>query len=102
MLASTGIHVLVARDGAEALALHRESGGKIDLVLLDLNMPGLPGDEVFRALRRESPGLRILLSSGYPADEALARIEGGETVPFLQKPYRTEALRLRVQQLLEG
>ena len=101
-LASAGMQALVASDGAEALALHRERGGKVDLVLLDLNMPGLPGDEVYRALRRESPGLPILLSSGHPEEAALARIEGGEVVAFLQKPYSTEALRRRVRELLEG
>jgi signal transduction histidine kinase/CheY-like chemotaxis protein len=101
-LASVGMRVLVARDGAEALALHREHRGEIGLVLLDLNMPGLPGDEVYRALRRESPALPILLSSGYPEEKALARIEAGEALAFLQKPYRTEGLRRRVRELLEG
>jgi signal transduction histidine kinase/CheY-like chemotaxis protein len=101
-LASAGMQVLVASDGAEALSFYRERAGKIDLVLLDLNMPGLPGAEVYRALRRESPGLPILLSSGYPEQEALARIEGGEAVAFLQKPYGADTLRRRVRALLEG
>jgi signal transduction histidine kinase/CheY-like chemotaxis protein len=101
-LASAGMQVVVASDGAEALALYRERGGKVDLVLLDLNMPGLPGDEVYRALRREAPGLPILLSSGHPEEAALARIEGGEAIAFLQKPYATEALRRRVRELLEA
>ena len=89
-LASAGMQVLVASNGVEALALHRERGGEVDLVLLDLNMPGLPGDEVYRALRLESPELPILLSSGYPEKEALARIEGGEA-----RRLPAEALRHR-------
>jgi signal transduction histidine kinase/CheY-like chemotaxis protein len=102
MLAGAGVRVLVARDGARALALQREHRGEIDLVLLDLNMPGLPGDEVYRALRREEPALRILLSSGHPEEEALARLQGGEPLAFLQKPYNADALRRRVRELLEA
>jgi signal transduction histidine kinase/CheY-like chemotaxis protein len=102
MLASAGLRVLVARDGEDALALHRAHRGKLDLVLLDLNMPGLPGDEVYRALRRDEPTLPILLSSGHPEEEALARLQGSEPLAFLQKPYGTDALRRRVRELLEA
>ncbi|HEX2484186.1 MAG TPA: ATP-binding protein, partial [Myxococcota bacterium] len=101
MLAAAGMRVLLAHDGAEALALQREHRGELDLVLLDLNMPGVPGDEVYRALRREEPALRILLSSGHPAEEALSRLQGREPLAFLQKPYRADALRRRVRELLE-
>jgi len=102
MLASAGMNVFVAHDGAAALALHREHRGQLDLVLLDLNMPGLPGDEVYRSLRREEPALPILLSSGHPEEEALARLQGGEPLAFLQKPYGTNALRRRVREILEA
>jgi CheY-like chemotaxis protein len=102
MLASAGLRVRVARDGREALALHRAERGAIDLVLLDLNMPGLAGDAVFRALRAEEPGLRILLSSGYAERDALARLADAGPVAFVPKPYTTEALLARVRAALEG
>jgi DNA-binding response OmpR family regulator len=102
MLTSVGMRVLVAHDGSAALALHREHRGSLDLVLLDLNMPGLPGDEVYRSLRREEPALPILLSSGHPEEEALARLQGGEALAFLQKPYGADALRRRVREILEA
>ena len=102
MLSSAGLRVLVARDGEEALALHREHRGRLDLVLLDLNMPGLPGGEVYRSLRREEPALPILLSSGHPEEEALARLQGAEPLAFLQKPYSAEVLRRHVRELLEA
>jgi signal transduction histidine kinase/CheY-like chemotaxis protein len=101
MLASAGLRVRVARDGREALALHRAERGAIDLVLLDLNMPGMAGDSVFRALRAAEPGLRILLSSGYPEREALARLADAGPVAFVPKPYTTEALLARVRAALE-
>jgi signal transduction histidine kinase len=100
MLRSAGLRVLVARDGEVALALHRARRGEIDLVLLDLNMPRLSGEAVFRALRRDERSLKILLSSGYPEQEALARIAGGRDVAFVQKPYATEALLAKVRELL--
>jgi DNA-binding response OmpR family regulator len=102
MLASAGMHVFVAHVGTAALQLHRAHRGRLDLVLLDLNMPGLPGDEVYRSLRREEPALPILLSSGHPEEEALARLQGGERLAFLQKPYGIGALRRRVREILEA
>jgi DNA-binding response OmpR family regulator len=95
------MHPLVARSGDEALALHRERGAEFALVLLDLNMPGLPGEAVYRALRRASPALPILVSSGQPKAEAVARIRNGEPFEFLQKPYGADVLRQRVRALLE-
>jgi signal transduction histidine kinase/CheY-like chemotaxis protein len=100
MLESAGLRVLVARDGREALALHDEQQGEIALVLLDLNMPGLLGDEVFRALRRVDPKLPILFSSGYPEQEALDRLAGAGPIHFVQKPYRTQALLAGVRRAL--
>jgi signal transduction histidine kinase/CheY-like chemotaxis protein len=102
VLASSGMRVLLAGNGQDALTLHRERGAEVDLVLLDVNMPGIPGDEVYRALRRESPALPIVLTSGHPKEEALARIPANEPLEFLQKPYATEVLRRRVRELLEA
>jgi signal transduction histidine kinase/CheY-like chemotaxis protein len=99
-LATVGLRVIVARDGRQALALHREQRGAIALVLLDMNMPGLAGDEVFRALRAERPDLPIVLSSGYPEQEALARLSDAGPLVFVQKPYRTQALLARVREAL--
>ena len=92
----------LAERSREALTLHRERQDEIGLVLLDLNMPGLLGDAVFRSLRRADPKLPILLSSGYPEQEALQRLADAGPIAFVQKPYRTAALLAAVRRALGG
>lgn len=101
VLARRGYRVLVATDGQEALHLYREHRGRIDLVVLDMTMPGLSGTETFTALRALDPAARILLTSGYTeereAREAVARGAKG----FLQKPFLISELVARVQEALQ-
>ncbi len=101
LLAEIGCRVLVARDGAEALAVHERHRGEIALVLLDLTMPGLSGEEVLRELRRRGSDVGVVLTSGYHEQSlgwngSATNIEG-----FLHKPYTRatfrEVLRLALQ-----
>ena len=82
---------VLARSGEEGLEL-AASRPAIDLVLLDLNMPGLGGVETLKALRRLDPGLPVLVSSGYDQDQAMAQLGALEPVGFLHKPYLAKAL----------
>jgi hypothetical protein len=67
-----GYQVLLAEDGLQALEIYQQEKGRIDLVLLDLAMPRLSGDDTFRRLREIDPNVRVLLSSGYfPEDLTL-------------------------------
>jgi CheY-like chemotaxis protein len=86
------IRVLSAENGAAGLAVFRERHERIDVVLLDLSMPGLSGEETFRRLRDVDPGVRVILSSGYDRDEARGRFGAGSPDGFIQKPYRPEQL----------
>ena len=101
-LERVGLDVLCANSGSEALELfgrHRES---IVGVVLDLSMPGMSGDETFRALRAESPDLPVILSSGHTEREATSRFEPATLQAFLQKPYSPEELRHRVREVIPG
>ncbi len=97
ILESSGVEVLAAADGAAGVALYRERASTIALVLLDLSMPGLGGEETFRQLRVLYPQVRILLSSGYDESEVVARFTDQGLVGFVQKPYTaailTDAIR---------
>ena len=70
--------------GIEMMSLFRD---RIDLVLLDLTMPGLGGVETCRRLRQVAPGIPVVLSSGFAVEEATAQMKGMDLTGFLQKPY---------------
>ena len=90
-LESAGYRVIVAHSGAEALAA--SSAGRVDLLLTDLNMPGMSGRTLAAELRKSNAGLKILYLTAH-ADELFGLVnllEADEA--FLEKPVTTEALR---------
>ncbi len=102
VLEAGGFDTLVAKDGATAIQLFRDNGAEIGLVLLDLSMPGLSGEQTFEELRRLDPTVRVLLSSGYSEAEATRRFVGRGLAGFIQKPYRPEQLVDAVRRALKG
>jgi CheY-like chemotaxis protein len=100
VLEQEGVSVLRAEDGARGVELFRDQREAIDLVLLDLSMPGLSGEETFRRLREIDPEVPVLLSSGYDHDEARGRFGGGAPAGFIQKPYRPEQLMAEIGRCL--
>ena len=76
-------------------SLMREQSQSVDMVILDITMPGIDGIETRARLRQRHPTLPIMLSSGYPED-ALETLRSGDPTRdgFIQKPY-TSAARLR-------
>jgi PAS domain S-box-containing protein len=92
MLSKKGFTVLSAADGQEGLDTFREQRGRIDLVLLDLTMPILNGEELFRKLRRIDPEIRVLLASGYNEEEATKRFAGRGLSGFVRKPFEGRKL----------
>jgi CheY-like chemotaxis protein len=87
-----GYSVLLAANGREAVEILQENAARIDLVLLDLGMPVMGGEETLRALRRVKPGVRVILSSGYDEREATRRFSGSSLSGFVQKPYSAARL----------
>ncbi len=100
VLEAEGLEVLRAEDGARGVALFRENAARVDVVLLDLSMPGLSGEETFRLLREIDAGVRVILSSGYDHDEAQGRLGSGPPAGFIQKPYRPEQLMAEIDRCL--
>jgi two-component system cell cycle sensor histidine kinase/response regulator CckA len=102
LLTSLGYTVLLAKSGEEAMETYREKKGEIDLVILDMIMPGTGGDETFDALLGMDPGVRVILSSGYSLDgQALAIMKKGCRA-FLQKPFAIEELSQKIREALNG
>jgi two-component system cell cycle sensor histidine kinase/response regulator CckA len=102
MLSRLGFAVLAAIDGQEALAMYREHMDEIALVLLDLTMPGMDGEEAFQALRALDPRVRVLMSSGYGEQDLATRFAGKGLAGFLPKPYTLAELAGRLQVALAG
>jgi PAS domain S-box-containing protein len=100
VLERQGFAVVEAVDGVEAVELFRKQGSQIRLVVLDMTMPKMSGEEAFRALRSLDPDVRILLSSGYNEQEAVNHFAGRGLSGFIQKPYTSSELTDRVFQIL--
>ena len=100
-LERAGFRILQARDGLEALNLYEAHRERIRLIILDLTMPNLDGEEVCRELRRRGAVVPVVLSSGFNQTEALRRLDGLGVAGFLQKPFQLGALVEQVQTVLE-
>jgi PAS domain S-box-containing protein len=101
ILELAGLSVITAADGEEGIALFREHRPDIRLVLLDLSMPGLSGEETFNQLCQIDPAARIVLSSGYNELEVTRRFAGLGVTGFIQKPYDAVALTNAIQRYLK-
>lgn len=95
------IGALTAANGDEGIELYKAHANEIDLVLLDLSMPGKSGRETFEALQAFDPNVRIMLSSGYSEADATRGFASPPLVDFLQKPYRLNTFVQRLQKFLQ-
>lgn len=93
-----GIRVMAVDNGRAGIALYQEKMNEIDLVLLDLSMPGMSGKETLTSLRHLNPMVKVLLSSGYSAEDLIPPTDA--VTGFLQKPYNVDNLIRQVSELL--
>ena len=92
MLEEQGLEVIMAADGAEGVERFRSHAEEIRVVILDLTMPGLSGEEAFREIRRIRPDVPVILTSGYNENDVTTRFAGKGVAGFIQKPFRTAEL----------
>lgn len=97
-----GYSVLEARDGDEALRICREQSEAIDLVLTDVVMPRLNGQELARQLRRGQHTFGIVYISGHPEDTINDHGPLSEQVPLIRKPFTMEAIARAVRSALDA
>jgi len=93
--------VLTAADGVEAVEKFREKKDDIDVVVLDLTMPRMGGDEAFRELRRIDPHVKVVLSSGYSEEETISRFNGKGLAGFIQKPFEPAELYSQIEEVAD-
>jgi CheY-like chemotaxis protein len=95
-----GVEVLLAENGHEGIALYQKYHQSIDLILLDMQMPGINGREAFLHLRKINPQAKVILSSGYSETDSIRGFTKKDIVAFLQKPYRFEKLIAEIRAAL--
>ncbi len=99
-LEGAGFTVLLAVDGVEAVEMFRKHCDELSVVLLDMTMPRMGGDEAFRQIRRIRADARVVLASGFHHQDAVDRFDGQRPAAFLQKPFQPQDLIDRVRQVL--
>ena len=102
MLEELGYKVLTARSGRAAVEIFEKEQAGIDMVVLDLIMPGMSGGEVFARIRAIRPDIKVLLSSGYSlSGESEELLERG-CAGFIQKPFNLDQFASKIEEILRG
>ena len=87
VLEHAGLQVVTAADGDQAVAIYTAQPDRFDVVILDLDMPGLDGEQVFHRLRELDPAVHVLISSGYLDRVREEALRGAGIDGILDKPY---------------
>jgi two-component system, cell cycle sensor histidine kinase and response regulator CckA len=96
MLEHDGFTVIVAENGKEGVELFQVLSEKVAVVLLDMTMPVMNGEEAFSRMRAIKPGVKVILSSGFNEVEAVRRFAGKGLAGFIEKPYSANSLREKI------
>ena len=101
-LESGGYRVIEAKDGAEAIELAAQHRGQIQLLVTDMVMPGMTGQELAVQLQSEHPGLCVVFMSGYSEHAATEMANADPSVRLLTKPFSRAAILRTVGEILRG
>jgi YesN/AraC family two-component response regulator len=102
MLKAMRIECLTAATGEEGIRLYRENRDKIGFVILDIEMPGLSGDRVFKMLRDINHDVRILVASGYSQEYLENKIFKMKIHHYMAKPFQLKQLTKKLNELMGG
>jgi CheY-like chemotaxis protein len=95
-----GYRVLLAENGRQCIDIFREVAAGISLVLLDIAMPVMSGEEALLQMRRIRADVPVIVSSGYNQAAAIRRFAGQGVASFIQKPYSAAQLAARIKAVL--
>ncbi|MCB2191481.1 MAG: PAS domain S-box protein [Deltaproteobacteria bacterium] len=101
VLEQHGYSVLTADSGEGALELFGQEDGNVDLVILDLGMPGMGGDRCLELLREQVPEVKVVVATGYAGTDKRKEILSAGASGFISKPYRLDSLLRTVRQILD-
>ena len=100
LLERLGYTVRVARSGQEAIEIYRAGMDRIDIVILDMIMPGMDGGKTFERLKALNADVKVLLASGYSFDGQARSIIDRGCSGFIQKPFTLNALSVKIRQII--
>jgi PAS domain S-box-containing protein len=100
LLEAIGYRVLLSRDGKEAIKVYTKNRDDIDIVVLDMVMPGMGGGEVYDCMKKINPDIKVLLSSGFSVDGEASRIMDRGCNGFIQKPFTMQELSGAIMEIL--
>ncbi len=101
LLQKVGYQVRAAADGVEGLSLFRAHRHELDLVITDLMMPKLGGMQFYEEIRRAQGQIKVLFTSGYPAQQFRERVGHDPAVAFVTKPWTASELLKQIRALLD-
>jgi PAS domain S-box-containing protein len=100
ILEQLGYQVLAAENGPRALSLLEAHRGQVDLVILDLLLPGMGGAEIYAHMKEMVPEIKVLVASGCSLDGAAQKVLDAGAQGFIEKPYRIDALSQKIAEIL--
>jgi PAS domain S-box-containing protein len=101
LLTSLGYTVITAASGKEAVNIYRDKGDAIDLVVLDMVMPGMGSGETYDILKKINPNIKVILSSGYSRGKESDEIIARGVNDFIKKPFNLETLSQKIRKVLD-
>jgi PAS domain S-box-containing protein len=101
MLEKLGYRIVIARSGSEAIEIYKNNRTKIDIVILDMVMPGTGGGEAYDKLKEIAPAIKVLLSSGYSINGKAREILNRGCNGFIQKPFNLKQLSQKIREILD-
>jgi CheY-like chemotaxis protein len=101
-LTAFGYRVLLASDGAEAIALFAQQHGDIHAVIMDMTMPTMDGASAIKVLEKINAMVPVIATSGISSNEPVARSAGANVKFFLQKPFTADAVLVTLKEALAG
>ena len=100
LLEALGYRVHAAENGRQAVETYKTHKNHIALVILDLIMPGMDGEETFENLKKINPDVKVILASGYGMNEKIHRAMQMGCKAFIQKPYGIRAMSAKIREVL--
>jgi CheY-like chemotaxis protein len=101
MLTKLGYRTILAHNGEEALDIFRRDNGRIDLIMLDMVMPGMDGLKAYEHLKKINPAVNVILSSGYSLTGVVKEILDKGCDEFIQKPFSLSQISRITRELLD-